>query len=898
MSILNANQRFAEKKRLTVPVVKTPRKVKDALCIDRAYENGVFKIEPMSGMATYDQCYLFEDINYRNQDTGKKESILLDVMKWLKSMSAQFKITIASEQRDMEAFIKEVFHPLHGDTYDTLKEGIGVWVNQKIAEGARDIHQLLYLTVACRAKSLEEACAYFSALDTALTLTFDALKSRLYRLSLQERFCLLGKIFRCGNPGFPGGAFDLGGDGFKNQILPAMIRQEKDYLEIDGKYVTLLFAHDYDQALDDEKVIRGLLHTPFPCYITLDMEPVPKRLLTEKLLSAHTNNERTISQEKSRNLAMGQYGAGASYLLDKKKTELEELLDQVDDNDEEALFLGMLVLLMADSLEELFQRMDTFQKMAVANGYTLSPYYYRQLKALNTLLPIGGRQVNHMRSFLTSSAVAFHPFYARDLTEEGGFVYGLNRVTRHLLIGNRKRLKAPHGMIVGHTGSGKSYLVKETEIAQALLFTDDDILVVDPNNEQEGFIKHCRGQYFDFTPQSKVHLNPFEAPPDVWEGGEIERSRFIARKTEYAVSFCGAAMTNITVTQVHKTYIGRAVRRMYEAYFSQQNYRSQPTLQTLGKLLGEEETELKDPKEKRMLRDITDSLEEYTKGVYDMFAHPSNLDIHSRLVGFGLKNVPESVWEAAMVTMMHFIAMRMEHNQKEMVAARLVVDETQVLCEKGSSAAQLLYAVETYRKVGGVVTLVIQNLTRALENPDLRDMFSNCPYKSFLDQGGVDAASLAQIQELSASEFRSLEEKIPGRGVLVWDGQVYLFDARMEKDNVLYEVFNTDFHEKAADRKEREDKKSEGAQKGKGKEDADRKNQEPEDQGQEILESTDICDGDEARLLDLLGVCSMTPEELKSLTAFSRERVREVLEEMEQKGSVREKDGVFERTDL
>ena len=46
-----------------------------------------------------------------------------------------------------------------------------------------------------------------------------------------------------------------------------------------------------------------------------------------------------------------------------------------------------------------------------------------------------------------------------------------------------------------------------------------------------------------------------------------------------------------------------------------------------------------------------------------MFAHPSNLDISKRLVGFGLRNVPESVWEPVMLTVMHFLAGRIEHNQ-------------------------------------------------------------------------------------------------------------------------------------------------------------------------------------------------------------------------------------------
>lgn len=803
MPRLDTNARFTEKKAVTVPVVKVPEKVKDALNISEVRQNGIFKIEPMDGMALYDQCYIFEDINYKNQDEKKKTSTLLEVMKWFKSMSTQFKITIANEQQDMEQFMEEIFHPLHGKEYPELEQGIGDWINQKLEEGTRDISKILYLTVTCRAKSFEEAAVFFSTLDTTLQFLFSTLKSRLYRMSGVERLTLIQRMMRAGEQGIPPHEASLMDrtDNWKNQIVPAMIEQDMDYMRINDRHACVLFAHDYEQTLDEEKVIHGLTDTLFPTYITLDIEPVRRRLLKDKLLSAHTNNEMSISKERDKNYRMRQFGAGTSYQLSKKKEELEEMLDQVDGNDEEAVFLGLLVLVFADTLEELDQRVDTLKQIATVNGYTLDPYYRRQLKALNTVLPIGGRQVNHMRSLFTSSAVAFQPFYARDLQDKNSLVYGLNRTTKQLLRGDRKKLKNPHGMIVGHSGAGKSYFIKETEVGQTLLFTNDDIVVLDPNNEQESYIKLCGGQYFDFTPQCQIHLNPFEVPDDVWKGTEVEKNMFIAKKTEYAIAFCAAVMKNILVTQVHNVYIGRAVRKMYESYFGRRRRGEQPTLRVVRDNLKKQLEEADTQEERRMLLDIVDSLEEYTDGVYDMFAHPSNLDMNSRLVGFGLKNIPKPVWEVVMVTLMHFLSIRIEYNQKELIALRLIVDEAQVVCEKGTSAEQLLYAVETYRKVGAVVTLALQNLTRALENPELRDMFSNCPYKCFLDQGGVDAASLAQIQELSEEEMRALEEDVPGRGVMVWDSQVYLFDARMKEENVLYSQFSTNFHEKAEQKK-------------------------------------------------------------------------------------------------
>ncbi len=47
---------------------------------------------------------------------------------------------------------------------------------------------------------------------------------------------------------------------------------------------------------------------------------------------------------------------------------------------------------------------------------------------------------------------------------------------------DRKKLKNPNGLILGTPGSGKSFSAKR-EITSAILVTDDDILICDPEGE-------------------------------------------------------------------------------------------------------------------------------------------------------------------------------------------------------------------------------------------------------------------------------------------------------------------------------------------------------------------------------------------------------------------------------
>lgn len=526
MAKLDANSEFEKGRALSVPVVKVPRSVKEWLCIDRAYENGNFKIEPMTGEAMYDQSYMFEDINYVNKDTAKKDSTLLEIMTLLKSLDGPFKITLANEQRDLDSFVNEIFNPINGQEYPVIEKGIGKWINQKIDEGTRDIRKTMILTVTCRAHSLEEAEAYFATIDTTLSNIFRNLRSRIYKMSAEERMVLLSRMLRAGEECLPPARISPHDSGWKNQILPASIQSDTDYMVINNKqYISVLVGTAFGQSLSEDKVIHSLSDVLFPTYITIDMQRVPRTMY-----------------------------------------------------------------------EEYFNETS---KHAKKKKYPTLPLLREKIKA-------------------------------------------------------------------------------QIDTAE---FTED----------------------------------------------------------------------------------------------------------------------------KRIIMEIVDSLEDYTTGVYDMFAHETNLDMNSRLIGFGLKNIDQEIWEPCMLTIMHFLSMRIDTNQETKQALHLIVDEAQVLCEKETTAAQLLYAIETYRKVGAIVTLAAQNITHVLENPSLRDMFSNCPFKVFFDQGGLDAANLAKIQEFSPTEFKALEENTEGCGVLVWRGNVYLMDARMSESNPLFASFDTNFHKQAEKKKKQEE---------------------------------------------------------------------------------------------
>ena len=771
MAVINAGYRFRARKKKSLSIVKVPKNVREAFNIDIMYKNGMAKLEPGKKNCLYDRCYVFEEVNYINKDDAEKESFLNQFMAWLKTMNVDFKITVANEYQSIEEFLDSVQCMTNRSLYPDIGEGIDQWTREKLEDSNPNVTTLRYLTISSRAASLQDAKVIFNSLDTTIQAMFASWPARILPLNAEARLLCIHSLLCPGKKRDE--EFILFGPGhdWKNDIFPRSIRTYSNFMVADDVHMAVLFGWKYRGSIDPDSFIRSFSNMEFPSYITMDFAPVPPDEISDFLTAAGINVEKSISDEEEYRRRKNIIGTGPSYGRQRKKDEVESLQDQIAENDETGFFMNLLMVVTAPDEDTLAQRVSKYQAIGRKEGVV-------------------------MRFFLSSSVVAFQPFYAQDIIEPGGYMYGLNRSTKRLILGNWKLLMNPHGIIIGHTGSGKSFYIKITEILQTLVGTSDDILILDPQNEFQEIVERYGGIFFDLTPKSGIHLNGFEVYEDVFYGDSGTKERFIAAQSKYAKSLIAAIMSNILFTQEHAAVVGRCTRRMFEKVFAQKKLKKQPTLKMLREEIGLELKAAKTEYDENIIRPVYNSMEEYTEGACDMLAYPSNVRFDERLVGFGLKNVPEDNWEAVMLTIMHYTSSRMEYNQKERRAVHFIVDETQVLSRKGTSAEQLNTAVATFRKFGGICTMAMQNLSAAMHNEQLKELFSNCSYKCFLDQGGVDANALAEIQELSQTEFDALSSDEPGRGVMVWGKKVVLFDAKVSKDNPLYDMISTNFHEK------------------------------------------------------------------------------------------------------
>ena len=115
------------------------------------------------------------------------------------------------------------------------------------------------------------------------------------------------------------------------------------------------------------------------------------------------------------------------------------------------------------------------------------------------------------RSLTTSATAIFVPFTTQELYQSSGeaLYYGLNALSKNLIMVDRKKLKNPNGLILGTPGSGKSFSAKR-EITNIFLITSDDIIICDPEAKYYPLVNRLKGQVIKISPTSPDYVNPMD----------------------------------------------------------------------------------------------------------------------------------------------------------------------------------------------------------------------------------------------------------------------------------------------------------------------------------------------------------------------------------------------------
>lgn len=780
---------FKELKKASEPLYKAPKSIQQTIEIMKVAENGIFEV----AKNRFSKCYRFQDINYTTTNETEQIDIFERYCKFLNSLDVSFKITINNKNKDMEQVRDYVFLQRKDDGYDGFRSIYNNIMEQKIHEGRQGIEQERYLTITIERKNFEEAKVQFATIEASVHKAFGELGAEIVALSGNERIKVLYDYYHLGDEG----SFDFDirearkvGVDFRNDLCNGMIQFFPDYFKDEKKFCRALFIKKYPSSLSD-RFLNEITSLPVHSITSIDVVPIPKDMTTKVLQKKYLGIESDIIKQQRVRNKNNDFSSEISYNKRIEKKEIEEIMDDVRENDQCLYYVSVTIILMADTKEELDSMTETVETIGKRNSVTIEEHYLKQRESLNTALPIGVRQVETMRTMLTQSLAVLMPFNVQELNDKQGCYYGINQVSKNINIGNRKKLINGNGFVFGVPGSGKSFFCK-MEMGNVFLSGNDEIIVIDPMNEYFDIAQTYGGTVVNMSTYTDNYVNPLDM--DVWSLDLNDSKGMIREKGEFMLGLCEQCMGE-SLNSRQKSIIDRCVRRLYiEIARNREKY--VPIMSDFYEIL------MNQPEDEA--KDIALSLELFVNGSLNIFNHQTNVDVDNRFTVYGIRDLGTELSPITMLVMMESIQNRIIANGKRGIATWLYIDEFHVLLNSEYSAKYLQQLWKKVRKQGGLCTGITQNVVDLLQNYTATTMLANSEFVALLKQANTDSSRMAEVIGVSEAQLRFVANSSSGMGLMKCGNVVIPFDNTIEKGTDLYNLYNTNIHEKIAMEKKKE----------------------------------------------------------------------------------------------
>mgnify|MGYP000299725206 FL=1 len=642
---------------------EAPKSVQDAIPIRRLWPDGIFQFG-----SKFSKTLRFSDINYAIASKEDKTAMFLDYSELLNALDAgsTTKITINDKRVNREDFEREILLPRQDDALDGYRAGYNAMLMDKVTDSSNSVAQERYITLSVHRKSVEEARTFFDRVVHDVTSRLNHLDSHSEELDAVERLRVLHDFYRAGEE--TEYHLDLRecmrcGHSFKDTICPDSLEFKKDHFVMGNKYGRVLFLKEYASYIKDS-MINELTGLNRNLMLSIDIIPVPTdeavRELQNRLLGVETNVTNWQRRQNSNN----NFSAIVPYDLEQQRKETREMLDDLTTRDQRMLFAVVTLVHLADSKKELDSDTEALQSIARKHLCQLAPLSWQQADGLVTALPLGLRRISALRTLTTEALAVLIPFKAQEIRHQGGVYYGQYVISRNLILANRKELLNGNGFVLGVSGSGKSFTMKEF-ITFIALSTNDDIIIIDAEREYGDLVRALRGIVLEISPNSRHHINPLEIARGYGMGENP-----VALKSELLMSICEQQMGEGQLGAFHKSIIDRCTASVYHDFIKSGGKARQP-------ILSDWRNEIKRQPE-REAQELALASELFVEGSLNMFAHETNVDIDSRIIVFDLYEMGDQLKPTALNVTMETIQNRVATNRLAGKYTWVFVDEVYV----------------------------------------------------------------------------------------------------------------------------------------------------------------------------------------------------------------------------
>ena len=752
-----------------------PRSVQRSIPIKRIYGDGIWQVG-----RKHSRTWRFTDVNYAAASEDDQRGIFLSYGGVLNSLptDAAAKVTIINRRLDPVAFRRAMLMKEQGDGLDEYRREANGILTQRAAE-SNDLVQEKYITLSIPQRKIEESRAYFRRVDANLSKSFGWLDSGARPVPNHDRLRILHDFFRPGEEQYF--TFDQTtairrGLDFKDLICPDGMRFRASYFEMGDKVGRVLFLKDYASYIKDS-MISALSDFPRSLMLSIDILPIPTDEAVKEIQSRIMGIETDITRWQQRQNDKNNFTAAVPYDLEQLRGEAKEFLSDLTERDQRMMFAVVTLVHIADSLEQLDADTDALMSIGREHLCQFSVLRYQQEDGLNTVLPYGLRRVKALRTLTTESTAVLMPFRVQEIQDPGGLSYGVNAISKNLLICDRKRLISPHAFYLGVSGSGKSVGMKDT-VNNVILSTNDEVIIIDAEREYGPMTRSRGGVLVEISPNSPHHINPLEVAAEYVDGENP-----IAMKSELITSILEQQMGIGRLSGSHKSIIDRCTANVYQDYFNSRGKAPMPLLTDWRN----EVMRQADPE----AREIALAAELITEGSLNVFAHPGNVDMNNRIITFDLYEMGEQLRPTALVVTLEAIQNRVMENRKRGKFTWVFLDEVYLYFKYHYSGEFLYRAWKRFRKYAGIMTAATQNVEECLKSETARLMLANSEFLLLFNQAATDRAELGRLLHISDTQMGYITNAEPGHGLLKMGGSLVPFANTIPRDTELYRTLST-----------------------------------------------------------------------------------------------------------
>ena len=759
---------------------KIPKTVQQSIPIDKLYKDGVFKCGHK-----FTKTWRFSDINYAVASDNDQLNMFLAHSALINGLptDAMAKISVFNRQLSREV-LSNLAIPNDEADYTVYANELSEIFSDKMADSNNIVHDK-FITISSEKKNIEEARTFFTRVGNDLRADYAKLSSKTTELGYKDRLRIFYDFFRNGDVNEF--SFDIKKDAvkgkhFKDVICPDSIEFKSDHIRMGDKFARVIFLKEYPSFLKDS-MLSEMTDFSRSMMMSVDIQPIATddavKEVQKKLLAVETDITKWQQKQNMNN----NFSANIPYELDQMRKEIKEFLDDLTTRDQRMMFVTVTLVHVADTLDALNNDTETLLSIGRKHLCNFGILKHQQEDGFNTVLPYGLMRIKAVRTLTTESTAVLMPYKTQEIIDNGGLYYGINAISHNLLMCNRKLLLNGNGFILGVSGSGKSFASK-LEITLAAIFSKDDIIVIDPEREYAPLIKNLGGENIKLSVSSSNHINAMSINKDT----DADDENPVSMKSELLISIfdellkSGSSRMGIGVGAKDKSIIDRCTIRVFADYMNGRSDKQPTLMQLRDELLNQPEPEA---------HDLALCLEMFTTGSLNAFAHQSNVDVNKRIISYDILELGEQMKSIGLLIMLDNIMNRVIENRRRGRYTRVYIDEAHLFFKNQYSADFLLKAWKRFRKYGGLLTGITQNISDCLNNETASGMLANSEFLLMLNQSPSDRKDLSELLNISDTQMSYITNAGAGRGLIKVGGSIVPFVNDFPTDTELYKLMST-----------------------------------------------------------------------------------------------------------